>query len=112
LSLKVLAGGSAYVAAKPLIALSLAKLGSKVSAKFASVAAGKVAAKTGGAVAAQFGTQLIDPIVAVRILLWDIWDYSNTVAEDRPRLRQVLLEYLQTVKQSLLTSQDTGVQKC
>lgn len=109
LSLKVLVGGGSYLAAKPLIIVAVGKIGSKVTAKVASKAAAKVAVKTGSAVAAELGTSLIDPLVGVGLLLWDIWDYKRTVAADRPILRENLLAYLQDVKRSLLTASDTGI---
>ena len=109
LSLKVLVGGSSYLVAKPLIAVSIAKLGGKLGAKLAGGAIAKMAAKTGAAVAAEFGTSLIDPIVGVGILLWDIWDYKHTVKVERPILKENLQDYLKLVKKSLLTDPESGV---
>lgn len=109
LSLKTLAGGGTYLAAKPIVMASLGKLGSKASAKFAGAAASKVAAKTGGAVAAELGAAALDPIVGLGILAWDVWDYRHTVEVDRPVLRDNLATYLQDVKQVLLNHPDSGV---
>lgn len=109
LSLKVLVGGGSYLLAKPLIAVSVGKIGSKITSTVASKAAAKMAAKTGATVAAEFGTSLIDPLVGVGILLWDLWDYNHTVTTDRPVLRENLVDYLQDVKRSLLTDPETGV---
>lgn len=108
-SLKVLVGGGGYLAAKPFVAMAVGKIGSKVTAKLASKAATKVAVKTGSALAAELGTSLIDPLVGIGILLWDIWDYNHTVANDRPQLRKALFLYLSDVERSLLSNSDTGI---
>ena len=109
LSMKVLVGGGSYLLAKPLVAMSVAKIGSKLSAKAAGSAITKVAAKTGSTVAAEFGTTLIDPLVGVGIVLWDVFDYRHTVHRDRPILRENLLNYLDDMKQSLLENPESGI---
>ena len=109
LSLKVLVGGSGYLIAKPLILGMAAKIGSKVTAKVATKAAAKMATKTGGTVASQLGVGLIDPIVGVGIIMWDLWDYDRTVKVERPILREHLVAYLKDVKKSLLTNPETGI---
>ncbi|EGK85296.1 hypothetical protein D0A34_02440 [Microcoleus vaginatus PCC 9802] len=109
LSLKVLVGGSGYLVAKPLILGVAAKVGSKVTAKVASKAAAKVATKTGGTVASQLGVSLIDPIVGIGIIIWDLWDYNHTVTVERPILREHIVEYLKDVKKSLLTNPESGI---
>lgn len=109
LSFKVLVGGSSYLATKTLVAASVAKLGGKLGAKLAGGAIAKMAAKTGAAVAAELGTSLIDPIVGIGILLWDVWDYKHTVKVERPILKENLQDYLKLVKKSLLTDPESGV---
>ncbi|MBE9032681.1 hypothetical protein IQ266_23370 [filamentous cyanobacterium LEGE 11480] len=109
LSLKTLAGGGTYLAAKPLLAASIAKLSSKASAKVVGAAATKAAAKTGGAVAAELGASVLDPVVGIGIIVWDVWDYRHTVERDRPVLKANVMEYLQEVQQMLLTQPETGV---
>jgi hypothetical protein len=108
LSLKVLAGGSTYLLAKAMIPV-VTKIGSKVAASFAGKATAKMAAKTGGMVAGQLGAQLLDPIVAVGIVIWDVWDYKHTIKIDRPVLREAILDYLREVKASLLNNPENGV---
>ncbi len=108
LSLKVLVGGSTYLLAKAMIP-AVAKIGSKVAASFAGKATAKMAAKTGGMVAGNLGVQFIDPIVAVGIIIWDIWDYKHTVKVDRPVLREAILDYFQEVKMSLLKNSENGI---
>lgn len=109
LSLKALVGGTGYLAAKPFLLASLGKVGSKISAKFTAKATAKLAAKTGSSVAAELGTSLIDPIVGVGILIWDLWDYHHTVAVDRPLLRSNIDSYLQSMQRSLLDNPETGI---
>jgi hypothetical protein len=106
--LKVLAGGSTYLLAKAMIPV-VTKIGSKVAASFAGKATAKMAAKTGGMVAGQLGAQLLDPIVAVGIVIWDVWDYKHTIKIDRPVLREAILDYLREVKASLLNNPENGV---
>lgn len=108
LSLKVLAGGSSYLVAKAMLPV-VTKIGSKVAASFAGKATAKMAAKTGSAIAGQLGAQLLDPIVAVGIIIWDVWDYKHTVQVDRPVLRAAILDYLQEVKASLLGNPENGI---
>lgn len=108
-SLRVLIGGGGYIVAKPLLIGLAGKVGSKVMTKFAGKAAAKMAAKTGGTVAGQLGVSLIDPIVGVGILIWDIWDYDRTVKVERPILRQNILAYLDQVKISLLKNPESGI---
>jgi hypothetical protein len=108
LSLKVLAGGSTYLLTKAMIPV-VAKIGSKVAASFAGKATAKMAAKTGGMVAGQLGAQLLDPIVAVGIIIWDVWDYKHTVKIDRPVLRAAIVDYLKEVKSSLLDNSENGI---
>ena len=79
------------------------KLPQKLPAKPA-----KVATKTGGTVASQLGVSLIDPIVDIGIIIWDLWDYNHTVKVERPILREHIVEYLKDVKKSLLTNPESG----
>ncbi len=109
LSLKALVGGGGYLAAKPFLVTSIGKLGSKLSTKFTASAATKLAAKTGSSVAAELGTSLIDPIVGVGILIWDVWDYQHTVTVDRPLLRSNIESYLHSMERSMLDNPETGI---
>lgn len=109
LSLKVLVGGGSYVVVKPLLISVAGKVGSKITAKLAGNAAAKTVAKTGGAVASQFGVSLIDPILGVGILIWDVWDYHHTVEVEKQILRENILDYLKNVKTSLLNNPEDGI---
>lgn len=109
LSLKVLAAGGSYLALKPLVVPIAAKIGSKVVATMSGKAGGKIAAKTGATLAGKIGAQLLDPIVGIGIIVWDVWDYQNTVKVDRPILHDNIADYLQEVKYSLLSNSESGI---
>ena len=109
LSLKAIVGGTGYLAAKPFLLTSIGKVGSKVSAKFTASATAKLATKTGTSVAAELGTSLIDPIVGIGIVIWDLWDYNSTVAVDRPLLSNNIDGYLKSMERSLLDNPETGI---
>ncbi|NMG18549.1 hypothetical protein [Brasilonema bromeliae] len=108
LSLKVLSGGSTYLLAKAMIP-TVTKVGSKIAVSFAGKAGAKMAAKTGGVVAGKIGAQLLDPIVGIGIIIWDVWDYNHTVAVEKPRLREAIYDYLKEVKFSLLENPENGI---
>ncbi|MBW4433841.1 MAG: hypothetical protein KME28_19535 [Pelatocladus maniniholoensis HA4357-MV3] len=108
LSLKILTGGSAYLLTKAMIP-TVTKVGSKLVTSFAGKAGAKMAAKTGGAVAAKLGAELLDPIVGVGIIIWDVWDFNHTVAVEKPILRDAISDYLQQVKLSLLDNPENGI---
>ena len=108
LSLKVLVGGSTYLAAKAMLPI-VTKVGSKVAVAFAGKATAKMATKTGGLVAGKIGAEFLDPIVGIGIMVWDFWDYHHTVTVERPILREAIRDYLKEVKASLLDNSETGI---
>lgn len=108
LSLKVLTVGSSYLLAKAMIP-AVAKVGSKIAVSFAGKTGAKIAAKTGGVVAGKIGAELLDPIIGVGIIIWDVWDYNHTVAIEKPILRDAIYDYLQQVKYSLLEESESGI---
>jgi hypothetical protein len=109
LSLKVLVGGSAYLAVKPLVAPLVLKVGSKVAANFAGKAGAKIALKTGASLTGKMAAGLLDCTVGVGILLWDLWDTYHTANIEKPILRGTILEYLEEVKASILDNPETGI---
>ncbi|EAW39178.1 hypothetical protein L8106_04531 [Lyngbya sp. PCC 8106] len=109
LSLKVLVGGSAYLAMKPLVAPLVLKVGSKVAANLAGKAGAKIAVKTGASLTGKMTAGLLDCTVGVGILLWDIWDTYHTANIEKPILRETLTEYLEQVKASILDNPETGI---
>jgi hypothetical protein len=108
LSMKLLTGGSTYLFAKAMIP-SLTKIGSKFAIYTAGKTSAKIASKTGGMVAGKIGAQLLDPIMAIGIVIWDVWDYHQTVELERPVLREAILEYLAEVKASLLDNHQNSI---
>jgi len=78
---------------------------SKIAAKVAAKAGSKVAA---GFVSSQVAA-LIDPAVAVVLLGLDYWDYTNGVAQNKPRLREDLVQSLHQIKKTLLNDPESGV---
>lgn len=84
-------------------------IGGYVSTK----AVAKVAAMTGSKAAAGFiSSQLammIDPAVAVGLIAWDYLDYRNGIAENKPRLREDLVESIHQIKKTLLKDRESGV---
>jgi hypothetical protein len=91
------------------IIVGTAGIGGKLALNFAAKAAAKIAAKAGGAIATKVAAQLIDPVLAVGILIWDTWDYNNMVNASRPVLRQNILEHLNEVKLSILDSPENSI---
>lgn len=103
----VTAGGTLLVvkSLKPIIT----KIGGKISSKLAAKTAGKMAAKTGGKVAAKSGGKFLGSIVAIGIIIWDVWDHYSTKKKAKPVLRQNILDYLKEVKQNILHDPEYGI---
>lgn len=74
----------------------------KAATKVATKAATKVAAEAGAKTVGMVGLQLIDPLAAIGILMWDVWDHYHTVKIERPILKENIERYLVEVKNSLL----------
>lgn len=111
LSLKTIVAGAAagtvvaFNFLKPLVI----KLGSKLSAKMAAKSAGAMAAKTGTQVAAKSGGKFLGTIIAIGIIIWDVWDHYSTKSRAMPVLRQNIYDYLQEVKKSILHDPGYGI---
>ncbi|MFZ4728589.1 MAG: hypothetical protein ACOYMQ_08005 [Pseudanabaena sp.] len=106
-SLKVFAGGGAYLAVKPIVAKLV--VGSKIVTKLAGKVGAKIATKTGATLAAKIGGTLLDTTIGVGILLWDVWDNNHTAFIEKPILKENLANYLKEVEDSLLNNPETGV---
>ncbi|MGB3401897.1 MAG: hypothetical protein WBA77_04340 [Microcoleaceae cyanobacterium] len=109
LSLKVLVGGGAYLAVKPLVTPLLLKVGSKVMANVAGKAGAKIAVKTGAKLTGKMAAGLLDCAVGAGILIWDVWDTYHTAAVEKPILKEMIGEYLEQVKVSILDNPETGI---
>jgi len=111
ISLKVLTGvgaGGLYLmfrSIKPVISKIGAKISTKMSAKFAA----RMATKTGGKVAYKAGGKFLGSIIAIGIIIWDVWDHFNTKKKAMPVLRRNIRDYLIELKRSVLTDPDYGV---
>ncbi|MHC0068728.1 hypothetical protein ACWATR_38685, partial [Nostoc sp. UIC 10890] len=86
-----------------------ATVGLKLAANFAAKAGSKIAAKAGASAIAKAGAQLLDPILIVGFLAWDVWDYNHMVAQSKPQLRQNISDYLREVKYSILSAPDNSI---
>lgn len=111
LSLKAATASTAGAAA--ILGRSLARLAARIEVRFAADAAEKpiarLAAKAASKVAARVGGRMLGPIIAVGVIVWDIWDHHRTVAENLPILRSALAEYLSLQQDVLLRDPQTGV---
>ncbi len=101
------AGGTLVLARtlKPVIS----KIGAKISSRMASRAAAKMAAKTGGKVAAKTGGKFLGSIVAIGIIIWDVWDHYETKQKAMPLLRQNIHDYFKEVKEAILHDPAYGI---
>ena len=103
----VTAGGVVFLfrAIKPAIT----RISARLSARWSAKAATRMATKTGGAVAAKMGGRFVGAIIAVGIIIWDVWDHHQTKKKAMPVLRQNIYDYLQEVKNSILRDPEFGI---
>ena len=106
-SIKLLVGGATALGVKSLI--PVVKVGSTVYLSLAGKTGAKIATKTGGAVASSFGAELIDPIVGIGLIVWDLWDYQHRVNIEKTILRDTIFNYLQEVKYDLVNNHQGSV---
>ncbi|MFA9459555.1 hypothetical protein [Thiohalorhabdus methylotrophus] len=66
---------------------------------------GRRAARTGG----RLGGRVLGAAALVGFLAWDVYDYSRTEAELRPKLRKRLAAYLDALRQRMLRDSGNGV---
>jgi hypothetical protein len=101
------AGGAVVLASKMKVLIG--KLSGKVMAKSTGKAASKMAAKTGGKVAAKAGGKFLGIIVGAGVLIWDVWDHYKTEKDNRPILRQAMVDYFAELKDILLNDPEAGL---
>lgn len=101
------AGGTLVVfrSLKPIVI----KIGSKFSSKMAASAASKMAAKTGGKVAAKSGGKFLGSVIAIGIIIWDVWDHHATKKKAKPVLRKNIHDYFQEMKRNILHDPEYGI---
>ncbi len=111
LTLKAATATTAGAAA--VLGRSLAKVAARIELRFAArgaeQAAGRLAAGAGSKVAARAGGKLLGPVLAAGVIVWDVWDHHRTVEQNRPLLREALVEYLALLRESLVKDSSTGV---
>ncbi len=111
LTLKTLVGAGAagtlvlFKSLKPVFT----KIGSKISAKLSSKAAAKMATKTGGKVAMKAGGKFVGTLIAVGIIIWDVWDHYNTKKKAMPILRKNIEDYFEELKMSIMSDPEYGI---
>jgi hypothetical protein len=86
-----------------------ASISLKIAANFAGKTGSKLVAKATASVIAKTTAQLVDPILIVGFLAWDVWDYNRMIAGSKPELRQNIADYLDEVKFSILFSPDNSI---
>lgn len=111
LTLKTLVGAGAggalvlFRSLKPVFT----KIGSRISAKLSSKAAARMATKTGGKVAMRAGGKFVGTLIAVGIIIWDVWDHYNTKKKAKPVLRKNIGDYFRELKMSILFDPEYGI---
>jgi len=111
LTLKTLVGagaGGALVLFRSLRPV-FAKIGSKISATLSTKAAAGMATKTGGRVAMGTGGKFVGTLIAVGIIIWDVWDHYNTKKKAKPVLRQNINDYFDELRMSILFDPEYGI---
>jgi len=111
ITLKTLVGAGAggalvlFRSLKPVFA----RIGSKISAALSTKAAARMATKTGGKVAMRAGGKFVGTLIAVGIIIWDVWDHYRTKAKAMPVLRKNIQDYFRELKMSILSDPDYGI---
>ncbi|HDP94734.1 MAG TPA: hypothetical protein ENN40_05155 [Candidatus Aminicenantes bacterium] len=111
LSLKAMtavAAGGAVVLYR-LLRPAISRLTARLSARMAGRAATKMASKTGAQAAARVGGRFAGALIAVGVIIWDVWDHYNTRKQAQPVLRQNIVDYFSELKQALLNDPELGV---
>lgn len=99
-----------FMATTVVIATKLsAKFGGKAISKLAVDATSKLALEGGISAIGGVGLKLIDPLLAVGFLAWNIWDYQHMVSNSRPELRQNISDYLNELKASIFNDPDNSI---
>ena len=91
------------------VAILSTVIGSKLAITFASKVAAKIAGKAAGAMIAKVGAQILDPVIGLGILIFDVWDYGKMVKESKPALRQNILDFFNEVKWSILKAPENSI---
>jgi hypothetical protein len=84
-------------------------VGSNVVATLGGKLGTKIAAKSGAVLAGKIGSTFLDATVEVGIIFWDMWNVNHTAKIEKPILRASLVDYLETISDSLLNNPETGI---
>lgn len=111
LTLKTLTGSAVASVAILTKALTpmIKAVGGKLTASLAGKAAAGMATKTGAKVIAKMGGELLGPVIAVGIIIWDVWDHAKTREAGMPMLRKNILDYFNELKTSILSDSEYGI---
>lgn len=83
-------------------------VGAAGTAKITATIAAKAGSKAVAAISSQLGS-MIEPTLAIGLIAWDYWDYTQGVQEDKPRLREDLVNSLHDIKKSILSEPEHSV---
>lgn len=111
LTLKAIAGVTAggMVMMFRSIKTIITRVGGKISARMAAKSASGMATKTGSIVASRMGGRFLGTIIAVGIIIWDVWDHYQTRKKALPMLRENIRDYFSEVKESILHDPEYGI---
>jgi len=111
LSLKAMtavAAGGAVVLYR-LLRPAISRLTARLSARMAGRTAAKMASKTGAQAAARAGGRFAGALIAVGVIIWDVWDHYQTKKKALPVLRRNILDYFSELKQALMHDPEFGI---
>ena len=83
-------------------------VGAAGTAKITATIAAKTGSKAVAAISSQLGS-MIEPTLGIALIAWDYWDYTKGVQEDKPRLREDLVNSLHDIKKSILSEPEHSV---
>ena len=89
--------------------LSTAIGGGTLALIFASKVAAKIGGKAVAAIMAKIGAQVLDPVIGLGLLIFDVWSYDKMVKESKPALRQNILDFFNEVKWSILNAPENSI---
>ena len=114
-ALKALYGVGAFGAASITSRVSkgigrgTANAGTKVVGRTAGAVAVNASSKVGQQAGRKVAGKVLGAAIGVGLIIWEIWDYNETVAVERPRLSQQLNDYLEEVEEELLYDSEAGI---
>lgn len=83
--------------------------GSKAVGGSAGAVAMNASAKMGKQAGKKVAGKALGAALGVGLIIWEIWDYNETIAVERPRLSEQLNDYLEEVEGELLYDSQVGI---